>query len=149
MVGLLVMEKELRKVFQTYDNYLQYVEKPNLLQDYPMAQRYRRRCVAHVHLQVIKTIQVLVTKGVNTNSGELSQVTVNKQKSFKSEYLLITIWDNIARVAKELDPEFALDGPATSLLGNTSNLQRDGESSRLIFFMGLTPTQVRLNTIKK
>jgi hypothetical protein len=91
MIGLLVMEKELRKVFQTYDNYLQYVEQPDLLQDFPMAQRYRRRCVAHVHIQVIKTIQVLVTKGVNANSGELSPITVSRQQSFKSEYLLITI----------------------------------------------------------
>jgi hypothetical protein len=136
-------------VFQTYDNYLQYVEQPDLLQDFPMAQRYRRRCVAHVHIQVIKTIQVLVTKGVNANSGELSPITVSRQQSFKSEYLLITIWDNIARVAQEVDPEFRLDHPAASLLGNTSNLQRDGETSRLIFFMGLTPNQVRLNSIKK
>jgi len=148
MIGLLVMEKELRTVFQTLDNYLKDMNSKLREQSYPMAMRYRRRCVANVHMKVIKTIQSLVTRAV-TECGNLGKEAVNKKDVFKSEYFLITVWDNIARVAEDVDPEYPLDNPASSLLGNTSNLKRDGQSSLLKFFGDRTPNDIRVLTTKK
>jgi hypothetical protein len=148
MIGLLVMEKELKTVFQTLDNYLKDMNSKLREQSYPMAMRYRRRCVANVHMKVIKTIQSLVTRAV-TECGNLGKEAVNKKEVFKSEYFLITVWDNIARVAEDVDPEYPLDNPASSLLGNTSNLKRDGQSSLLKFFGNRTPNDIRVLTTKK
>jgi len=148
MIGLLVMEKELRIVFETLNNYLAYMEPKLREQPFPMSMRYRRRCVANVHLKVIKTIQSLVTRGV-TNTGDLGKMAVSKKEVFQSEYFLITIWDNIARVAEEVDPDYTLDHPSTSLLENTSNLKRDGQTSLLKFFGDRTPNDIRVLTTKK
>jgi len=155
MIGLMILEKELQEVYKSYDNYLQDKMKVLLVlgdtrrtNPYPMADRYRRRCVAAVHMEVIRTIGNLVTRGVS-KSGELMRTTLSKAILWKSSYLLITIWNNIGRLAYEIDPDFDLDLSATTLLLNTSNLARDGKSSQLKFFEGRTPTQVRMLALKK
>ncbi len=131
MIGLMILEKELQEVYKSYDNYLQDKMKVlSVLGDtrrtnpYPMADRYRRRCVAAVHMEVIRTIGNLVTRGVS-KSGELMRTTLSKAILWKSSYLLITIWNNIGRLAYEMDPDFDLDLSATTLLWNTSNIARD------------------------
>ena len=132
LIGLLVMEKELQQVYTTYDTYLQKKnEVLSMIGDtlknnpFPMADRYRRRCVAMVQIAIIKAIGNIVTRGLLAN-GDLSPTVLKKEKIFQSSYFLITLWNNIGRVAYEIDSDLDLDQWGTSLLPNTSNLLRDG-----------------------
>ena len=76
MIGLMILERELQEVYKSYDNYLQDKMKVlSVLGDTrrtnpnPMADRHRRRCVAAVHIEVIRTIGNLVTRGVSMSGA--------------------------------------------------------------------------------
>jgi len=148
MIALMIMDKELTKVFQTYDSYLRMMYRvkkthdPTIIQDpYPMSSRYQRRCVAFIHQEVLKLIRKTVTRYVST-TGKLSYKNLQDEMLFKSEYFKITIWNNIANAALEADVDFVLDNTNTGILNYTSNLLRDGFQYRHNFFAGRTPMQV-------
>ena len=86
MIALLVMDKELSKVFQTLDAYLRIMYRvrsmrdPFIIQDpYPMSSRYQRRCVGFIHQEVLKLIRKTVTRYVSTK-GILSYKCIKNEK---------------------------------------------------------------------